>query len=79
MDKFNKFYVYERNRPVGIVENADQMHIDDITKLSTALKKCFDRDIHIRPIHPGDFNFDNLTGKKIDNITKFIYPEMEPE
>ena len=76
MNEFNKFYVYEGNRPVGIVENADQMPVNEIDKLARALKLCFDRDIHIRPIHPGDFQFDNLTGKKLDRVDKFVYPEF---
>ena len=79
MNEFNKFYVYEGNRPVGIVENADQMPVNEIDKLARALKLCFDRDIHIRPIHPGDFEFDEVTGKKLDRVDTFVYPEIKSE
>jgi len=77
MNEFNKFYVYEGNRPVGIVDGADEMPVNEIDKLARALKLCFDRDIHIRPIHPGDFQFDE-SGRKIDRISKFEYPLIKP-
>jgi len=76
MTNFNRFYVYEGNRPVGIIEGADQMLIDDINKLARCLKLCFNRDIHMKPIHPGDFDFDPISGRRLNRIDTFVYPEF---
>ena len=65
MAEFKRFYVYEGNTPVDIVENADNMSIDDINRLARCLKLLFDRDIHLKPIHPGDFVFNEETGCKL--------------
>ena len=75
----NKFFVYEGQKPVGIIEGADQIEIDDITRLARALKLCFNREIHLKPIRPGDFCFDPLTGRKLNRIEKFEYPEFKKE
>ena len=79
MNEFKRFYVYEGSRPVGIIENADQIMIDDITKLSRMLKLMFNRDIHMKPIYPGDFDFDPVSGRKLNRIEKFEYPEIKKE
>jgi len=75
----NKLYVYKGQKPVGIVENAGNMPIDEINRLARALKLLFDRDIHMKPIYPGDFDFDPETGRKLTRIDTFVYPKIKKE
>ena len=75
--KLDKFYIYEGSTPVGIVDNADKMKICDIERLVRALKLCFNRDLVVKPIYAGDFAFDPETGRKLDRIDTFVYPEFK--
>ena len=76
--KFDKFYVYESgDKPIGIIEGADTMPIDKITKIGKMLHGL-GRYMTLKPIRKGDFDFDPISGQKIIRITKFEYPVFEP-
>ncbi len=77
MAKFDKLYVYKDGKPHGIIDNLDTMHIDKITRRCRLL---MDEGLEpeLKPIRPGDFDFDEA-GAKISRIETFIYPEMGKE
>jgi len=72
----DKFYVYEGNRPVGIRDNADKMTAEQIDSFYQHMQRI-GRTIHIRPIHPMDFQFDE-SGRKLDRVDTFVYPLIKP-
>ena len=71
----DKFYVYQDDRPVSIVDNADKMSIDQIGKLWRTLREQ-GQFMVVKPIKRGDFDFDPVTGQKVIKITKFEYTEF---
>jgi len=72
----DKFYIYKGKTPVSIVDNADQMGIDQINRLSDILTER-GHTIYMQPLSPYDFNFDEITGQKLNRIETFIYPEFQ--
>ena len=72
----DKFFIYQGETPVGIVDNADKMTVGQITRQYEELKAA-GRTMHLKPIRKGDFDFDPISGQKLIRITKFEYPNFE--
>ena len=71
----DKFFIYEGQKPVAIRDNADLMTSEQIDSLYQYTKEL-GRTIHIRPIRPGDFEFDPVSGRRLNRIDTFVYPEF---